>query len=112
MKAADTRKLRERDLWCWHCGDSDNLVPHHIQNRGMGGSKVLDNLQNVILVCAEYNGRMESDSLIAGYARDNGHKSSKFSAPGHPILDTTRSTWYTLDKAGNKTECKPPSYLI
>jgi len=71
----------------------------------MGGSKVLDNLQNVILVCAEYNGRMESDALIAGYARDNGHKASKFSAPGHPILDTTRSTWYTLDKAGNKTEC-------
>jgi len=78
----------------------------------MGGSKVLDNLQNVILVCAEYNGRMESDALTAEYARDYGHKASKFSAPGHPILDTTRRTWYTLDKAGDKTECEPPSYLI
>jgi len=112
VNAKDTRKLRARDLWCWHCGESENLVPHHVQNRGMGGSKILDNLQNVILVCAEYNGRMESDALTAEYARDYGHKASKFSAPGHPILDTTRRLWYTLDTQGGKTEVDPPSYLI
>ena len=112
MKAADIRKLRARDPWCWHCGNEENLVPHHIAGRGMGGSKIADNLQNVILICAEYNGAMESDAQTAEYARDMGHRASKFSAPGHPILDTTRSTWYTLDKAGNKTECEPPSYLI
>ena len=112
MKAAEIRKLRARDLYCWHCGESDQLVPHHVQNRGMGGSKIADNLQNVILICAEYNGAMESDALTAEYARDNGHKSSKFSAPGHPILDQVTLRWYTLDKAGNKTECEPPAYLI
>jgi len=55
---------------------------------------------------------MESDALTAEYARDYGHKASKFSAPGHPILDTTRRTWYTLDTQGGKTEVDPPSYLI
>jgi len=78
----------------------------------MGGSKVADNLQNVILVCSEYNGRMESDANVAAEARDFGHKASKFQAPGHPILDYTRKQWYTLDKLGGKTEADPPSYLI
>jgi|TARA_R110000803_G_scaffold196748_1_gene260153 hypothetical protein len=78
----------------------------------MGGSKIADNLQNVILVCSEYNGRMESDANVAAEARDFGHKASKFSAPGHAILDYTRQTWYTLDKQGGKTEVDPPSYLI
>ena len=112
MKAADVRKLRARDLWCWHCGDSENLVPHHVQNRGMGGSKILDNLQNVILVCSFYNVQMESDPQTAEYARDYGHKASKFSAPGHPILDATRQTWFSLDKHGDKIQVEPPSYLI
>ena len=87
-------------------------MPHHVQNRGMGGSKIADNLQNVILVCADYNGRMESDANVAAEARDFGHKASKFSAPGHPILDYTRKVWFTLDKQGGKTEVDPPSYLI
>lgn len=78
----------------------------------MGGSKIADNLQNVILVCADYNGRMESDANVAAEARDFGHKASKFSAPGHPILDYTRKVWFTLDKQGGKTEVEPPSYLI
>lgn len=112
MKAAEVRKLRERDLWCWHCGETNDLVPHHIQNRGMGGSKIADNLQNVIRVCAEYNSEMESNATVAEQARDFGHKASKFSAPGHPILDVTKQTWFVLEKNGTKTECEPPSYLI
>jgi len=112
MKAADTRKLRARDLYCWDCGETDNLVPHHRANRGMGGSKVLDNLQNVILVCAEYNGLMESDAGIAMQARDYGHKISKFSSPSDAVFDRPGSKWYFLDLQGNKTETDPPTYLI
>ena len=39
----------------------------------MGSSKVLDTLQNVILVCSLYNGAMESDAAVANEARDLGH---------------------------------------
>ena len=78
----------------------------------MGGSKILDNLQNVILVCSDYNGKMESDAAVAESAREYGHKASKFSAPGHAILDFTRLVWYALDPQGNKIEVDAPSYLI
>ena len=112
MKAKDIQLLRLRDQWCWHCGASENLVPHHRANRGMGGSKVADNLQNVILVCAEYNGAMESDAGVASLARDLGHKLSKFLSPTEPVFDNYSKRWYFLDAKGNKTQTDPPSYLI
>lgn len=112
MNAKEARELRARDLWCWHCGIGDGLVPHHRANRGMGGSKVADNLQNVILVCAAYNGAMESDAQTAREARDAGHKLSKFSAPSEPVFDNFSKRWYYLDTKGNKTPTEPPSYLI
>lgn len=78
----------------------------------MGGSKVLDNLQNVILVCAVYNGLMESDAGIAMQARDLGHKLSKFASPAEPVFDKPTGTWFYLDNRGGKEETEPPSYLI
>tara|TARA_R110000822_G_scaffold272480_1_gene395026 strand:- start:494 stop:823 length:330 start_codon:yes stop_codon:yes gene_type:complete len=108
LKAAELRKLRERDKWCWHCGDENDLVPHHRINRGMGGSKALDNLQNVILVCASYNGMMESDSRTATLARELGHKVSKFSNSDVPVFDNIMQTWYLLDVTGGKLVTEPP----
>ena len=78
----------------------------------MGSSKVLDTLQNVILVCAQYNGAMESDASVANEARDLGHKLSKFSSPTAPVFDNWAKRWYVLDEKGNKYETEPPSYLI
>ena len=78
----------------------------------MGGSKVADNLQNVILVCAEYNGLMESDSAVANEARDLGHKLSKFLSPSEPCFDNYAKRWYYLDTKGEKHETEPPSYLL
>jgi hypothetical protein len=112
MKAAEIQKLRQRDQWCWHCGTTEHLVPHHRANRGMGGSKIADNLQNVILVCAQYNGDMESDAATASLARDLGHNLSKFLSPAEPVFDNFSKRWYYLDTKGNKVQTEPPSYLI
>lgn len=112
MKSADIQKLRKRDDHCWHCGTTEDLVPHHRANRGMGGSKVLDNLQNLILVCSAWNGAMESDPASANLARDLGHKLSKFLSPGEPCFDNDSKKWYYLDLKGNKVVTDPPSYLI
>lgn len=112
MRNSDINKLRNRDSWCWHCGQESDLVPHHRANRGFGGSKVLDSLQNVILVCAQYNGAMESDAAVAEWARDLGHKLSKFASPAAPVFDVFAKKWYNLDEKGNKYETEPPSYLI
>ena len=78
----------------------------------MGGSKLLDNLQNVILVCAEYNGLMESDAAVASEARDLGHKLSKFISPAEPVFDKPLRRWFYLDSNGGKVKTEPPSYLI
>jgi hypothetical protein len=112
MKNSDIKKLRQRDLYCWHCGTTEDLVPHHRANRGMGGSKSLDTLQNVILVDADFNSRMESDAAVATWARDLGLKLSKFANPAEPVFDNYAKLWFTLDLQGNKTEVEPPSYLI
>jgi hypothetical protein len=88
------------------------LVPHHRANRGHGGSKLLDGLQNIILICAQYNGAMESNANIAAQARDYGHKLSRYASPAEPVFDTTACKWYVLDDKGGKFETEPPSYLI
>ena len=112
MKNSDLKKLRDRDHWCWHCGAESDLVPHHRANRGFGGSKVLDTLQNIILVCSEFNGRMESDASVAEWARELGMKLSKFASPSAPVFDNWAKKWFYLDEKGNKTETDPPTYLI
>jgi len=78
----------------------------------MGSSKVLDTLQNVILVCSRYNGDMESDANIANQARELGHKLSKFASPSAAVFDNFQKKWFYLDEKGNKFETEPPSYLI
>jgi hypothetical protein len=112
MKNSDIKKLRDRDAWCWHCGQETDLVPHHRANRGMGSYKALDTLQNCIMVCSDYNGRMESDAAVASWARDLGHKLSKFMSPSAPVFDNYAKRWYYLTDKGEKHETEPPSYLI
>jgi hypothetical protein len=112
MKNSDLKKLRERDHWCWHCGTESTLVPHHRANRGHGGSKVLETLQNVILVCAQFNSEMESDANVANWARDLGLKLSRYDSPSAPVFDNWAKRWYSLDEKGNKHETEAPTYLI
>lgn len=78
----------------------------------MGGSKALDTLQNCIMVCADYNGRMESDAAVASWARDLGHKLSKFMSPTAAVFDNYSKKWFHLDEKGGKAQTEPPSYLI
>jgi len=94
--------LRARDSHCWHCGATDDLVPHHRKNRGMGGSKLLDGLDNLMLVCAFWNGEMESTSADAASARGWGHKIPAWGDTREPVFDCTVFRWYTLLKNGTK----------
>lgn len=104
--------LRDRDFHCAHCGTTDTLVPHHRRNRSMGGSKLLDRYDNLMLVCAEYNGMMESDAETARMARDHGHKLGSWDDFSSPVFDIVDSLWYELDNKGGKGVTEPPSYLI
>ena len=98
------RLLRARDPHCWHCGLEEDLVPHHRINRGMGGSKLLDTLDNLMLVCGLYNGAMESDLLVARDARGWGHKLATWEVCSRPVFDCTSYRWWILLPDGSRVE--------
>jgi hypothetical protein len=105
-----SKKLRDallkRDAWCWHCGTGIDLVPHHRINRGSGGSKALDRVDNLILVCHNYNFAMEADAEVAKEARLDGHKLRRYQTTEAPLLDKCSGIWYVLDLEGGKHELR------
>jgi len=91
----------------------------------MGSSKLLDRFDNLLRVCAYLNYAMESDSAVAGEARDMGWKLGQWDSFDHPYFDRVAMTWYTLTyfdrvamtwytltEAGEKIKADPPNYLI
>jgi hypothetical protein len=75
MTRKQFQKYLERDRGCWHCGTTgDDLIPHHRQNRGMGGSLLRDVPSNIIALCAEANGLLESNAAFAELGRKFGWK--------------------------------------
>jgi len=96
------KQVQERDQYCWHCGREDDLVPHHRINRGMGGSKLLDIPENLMMVCGQYNGDMESDAWVAIAARALGHKLRSWESHSLPVFDVVTQLWYVLKTNGTK----------
>lgn len=68
----------------------------------MGGRKSLDTLANVILVCAVWNGRMESEAAIQKLAKEYGHKLEQWQDTSHPVYDVAVGAWFVLDEAGER----------
>jgi hypothetical protein len=95
--------IRARDSYCWHCGiDDDTLVLHHRKGKGMGGSKLLDTPDNLLLVCSRWNGDMESDAELAATARGWGHKLPVWESLEHPVFDRVSFGWWFLLPDGTK----------
>lgn len=112
MKNSTAQQIRKRDASCFHCGETDGLVIHHRRNRQMGGSKLLDRADNLMLICSMWNGLIESDAKAASMARDWGHKLNSWDSFDMPVFDYPTRTWWRLDQFGGKQETEPPSYLI
>jgi hypothetical protein len=98
MTPKEFKKYQARDPYCPHCGIGvPYLVPHHRKNRGMGGSKKLDNPANILLVCAELNGSMEQQSQVAEDARAYGWKLKNWEDPlVVPVYDAMTGFTYRL----------------
>ena len=102
MKPKDFAKLLARDIWCQHCGrQDDTLTVQHRKNRKMGGSKLLDNPSNLVLICSEFNGLMESNSGQAEFARKMGLKLSSWENPAEVPIFYGGEYWL-LDDNWNK----------
>lgn len=88
------RALGDRDgnRCAWHyegACDAATLVPHHRMNRGMGGSPSGDALGNLVWLCAEINGLIESDAHAARAARSRGIKvprNGRYAAREIPVM--------------------------
>jgi hypothetical protein len=97
------QKFLDRDKCCSHCGTTDDtLIPQHRANRGMGGSKLLDRPSNIIVLCSEANGLLESNAKFAELGRKFGWKLERHQVPEQtPVY--MGDGWWLLDNDYNRT---------
>lgn len=92
-------KYLRRDFYhCLHCGINDGtLVPQHRLGRGMGGSKVRDVPSNIVVLCSDFNSRIESNYVAAAKAKRMGWKLESWQDPKQePVWDCISGEWYVL----------------
>ena len=106
MTPKQFQKYLDRDGgYCLHCGNTRTLVPNHRINRGMGGSKKRDVPSNIIVICAELNGLIESVHYFAEQAHSFGWKLSSWENPLEvPVWDSMTGLWYRLDDSFNRVD--------
>jgi len=104
MNKKSFQKFLDRDKCCSHCGTTDDtLIPQHRKNRGMGGSKDLDRPSNIIVLCSEANGLLESNSKFAELGRKFGWKLERWQKPeSTPVY--MGNGWFLLDNDYNTHE--------
>lgn len=113
MNKATRNKVLLRDEGsCWHCGEVEAISIQHRQNRGMGGSKLQDRLDNLIVLCSVLNAAIESDAAQANYARDHGWKLNSWDDYSSPVFRAETVKWYQLGIKGEMTQVDAPSWLI
>jgi hypothetical protein len=91
-------KYLARDQGCWHCGSTgDDLIPHHRLNRGMGSkNRLAEQPSNIIVLCAEANGLLESNAKFAELGRQFGWKLRQHEKPTEvPIFG--HGGWWLLN---------------
>lgn len=90
---------------CWHCGSEETTL-HHRRNRGAGGdrtkTKVADRPSNLLTICPEFNGLMESDVNAYRIALDKGWKLRMGQLPSSVPVQNFDGTWWILTDLGAK----------
>lgn len=70
----------------------------------MGGSKSLDTPANIIVMCSNMNGLIESDAVTADIAREYGWKLHRWQSPvSIPFYDLVTREWSLIDDGFNRT---------
>lgn len=103
MKALN---LRDGHHCAWCGQDNETLVPHHRANRGMGGNKTADTIANLVWLCADTNGLLESDANYAAMAHNRGIKLKSWQNPATTPINHYVHGWVLLTVDGT-TEQEP-----
>ena len=101
---ASIRKLvfqRDGDE-CVHCGTTEGLTLQHRAGRGMGGSKTLDGPENLIVMCALSNQRLESSAAFADLGRTMGWKIRRSEDPESVPVRYASGDFYYLNNRGTR----------
>lgn len=109
MTPKEFAKFLARDIYCLHCGrQDDTLIPQHRINRQAGGSKARDVPSNIIVLCSEVNGQLESSARLATLGRLYGWKLSTWSNPlFEPVYDAVTGCWWRLDNNFGRVVVEP-----
>ena len=103
MNRQQFARFMERDGGCVHCGDVVTAVPNHRVNRGMGGSRKRDNPANIVVLCSEVNGLIESDPVWQRRAIEYGWKLRQWDDPTFvPVFEPMWGVWWRLDDEGGR----------
>lgn len=95
-----TRELvMARDPYCLSCGGTWALVVNHRQNRGMGGSRLLDTPDNLTTACTVCNSAYEDDPK---WARGYGWKLRRTDPTTVPVY-YFNDGWYVLHADGTRS---------
>jgi hypothetical protein len=100
------RYLARDGYACIHCGSTgDDLIPHHRRNRQAGGSKLRDVPSNIVVLCSQANGLLESSGTFAKLGRDLGWKLTAGQESKETPINIA-GDWYLLDDNFGKVKVK------
>lgn len=99
-------QIYERDGGrCVACGTTYGLEINHRANRGMGGSRYGDTLENGVLMCHHHNVSLEASAEFAERGRVYGWKvhRNRVTPPADvPVWYVYERTWFYLEADGTR----------
>lgn len=102
----DRKRVFERDGGrCVACGTEYGLTIQHRANRGAGGSKSAESMENYLLMCWHENTALEASSSFARKGRAYGWKCprNQVTPPGDvPVWYSVERAWFYLDSDGTR----------
>ena len=87
---------------CVHCGTTEGLTLQHRINRQMGGSKLRDGPENLVVLCAHANWRLESSAAFADLGRVMGWKLRSWEDPETIPVRYASGDFYYLNDRGTR----------
>lgn len=88
---------------CVACGTDQDMTLQHRANRGMGGSKSRDRVENLVCMCSHHNQLLEMDAEFAQRGRRLGWKLNSWDNPlDCPVFYVKDGAFFYLSGRGTR----------